>query len=503
MALNPERVPVLVGVGESVDRTRDPAQGREPLALMVDALRAAQDDAGAALLDRLDSIDVICEYSWPYVDAPGLVSKRLGVTPRHARYGDVGGESPVRYLHEAALRIQRGESTVAAIVGAEAQYTVAGALKANVNLNWEERDKKAVILTGREFSAPVAVDHGVCIPTNVYPLYENASSAHYGQTQREALRESGETWASLSRAAANNPAAWLREPYSPEAITTPGEKNRLIAWPYTKHMVANPLVNQGAALLLTSVAHARALGIPESRWVSILGGAAANEPRDYLERDQFRESHAQNAVLGRCVEIAGGDARRFGAMELYSCFPCVPKMARRTLGLPASAPLSVTGGLSFFGAPLNDYMTHAAAAIVRALREQPAGTMGLLYGQGEFVTKHHAIVMTRGGGNGEALPEAYKVQDAADARRGPVPTFRADYAGPATIETFTVVYGRDGTPEYGCVIGLTPAGERIMARVPATDTTTLARLTDLDSHPVGTAGLVGRLDARRLSWTAA
>jgi len=500
MNLPPDRIPVIVGVGEIVDRTRNPAEGREPLTLMVEALRAAQDDAGAALLSQLDSLDVICEYSWPYVDAPGLVARELGVSPRHARYGDVGGESPVRYLHEAALRIQRGESTVAAVVGAEAQYTVAGAIKANLNLAWEERDKKAVILTGREFSAPVAVDHGVCIPTNVYPLYENASSAHWGQTQREALQESGETWAALSRAAAKNPASWLQEPYTPEAITTPGEKNRLIAWPYTKHMVANPLVNQGGAVLLTSVANARALGIPESRWVRILGGAAANEPRDYLERDQFWQSHAQNAVLERCVEIAGGDASRFAAMELYSCFPCVPKMARRTLGVPASAPLSVTGGLSFFGAPLNDYMTHAACAIVRTLRQTPAG-VGLLYGQGEFVTKHHALVMAPGAGDTQTtLPEDYKVQAQADARRGPVPAFLADYAGAATIETFTVIYQRDGRPEYGCVIARTPDGARLMARVPASDTATLAVLTDLDSQPVGRSGTVSRLDPKRLGW---
>ena len=93
------------------------------------------------------------------------------VASSRAVYGEVGGESPVRFIHEAALRIQNGQSAVAAIVGAEAQYTVAGAMKGNVNLShWAERDKKAVLLTGREFSAPVAVDHGLCIPTHVYPV---------------------------------------------------------------------------------------------------------------------------------------------------------------------------------------------------------------------------------------------------------------------------------------------------------------------------------------------
>lgn len=502
MSIDPGRVPVLVGVGESVDRTRNPAEGREPLALMLDALREAEHDAGAALLARVDSIDVVCEYSWPYVDAPGLIASALGVTPRHAFYGDAGGESPIRFIHEAALRIQRAENQVAAIVGAESAYTTAAAWKAGVNLPWTARDAKAKILTGHEFSAPVAVDHGVAIPTNVYPFYENATSAHWGQTQREALDESGRLWSRLSQVASGNPASWLREPYTPEAITTPGERNRLIAWPYTKHMVANPLVNQGAAVLVTSVSMARELGIAEDRWVYLWGGASANEPRDYLERDQYHESHAQNAVLRSALQIAGGDAGAISAAELYSCFPCVPKMAQRTLGLSASVPVSVAGGLSFFGAPLNNYMTHAAAAMVRHLRAH-RGDLGLLYGQGEYVTKHHALILSTRPAADPGLAESYSVQSQADTARGTVPRFLHDYTGAATIETFTIIYARDGQPEFGTVIARTPSGDRLMARVLPTDAASLATLTDLDRHPVGTSGTVSRLDAKRLRWAIA
>ena len=93
------------------------------------------------------------------------------------------------------------------------------------------------------------------------------------------------------------------------------------------------------------------------------------------------------------MELAGGDGNAFDAIELYSCFPCVPKMARRTLGLGADVQPTVTGGLTFFGAPLNTYMTHAACAMVRKLRG--GARLGLLYGQGGFVTKHHGLVLSR------------------------------------------------------------------------------------------------------------
>jgi acetyl-CoA C-acetyltransferase len=188
--------------------------------------------------------------------------------------------------------------------------------------------------------------------------------------------------------AAGQPNAWIKTAFTPEQITTPRPDNRPIAWPYTKLMVANMQVNQGAAVIVTSLAAARAAGIPDERLVFVWGGAAAREPGDYLQRDHYHGSVAQDAVL----EAVGGMAPDgFDALELYSCFPCVPKMARRTLGLPADVTPTVTGGLTFFGAPMNDYMTHAAVAMTRRLRE--GGGTGLLYGQGEFVTKHHGLVL--------------------------------------------------------------------------------------------------------------
>src|SRR5262249_15751999 len=148
--------------------------------------------------------------------------------------------------------------------------------------------------------------------------------------------------------------------------------------------------------------------------------ASAEEPRDYLVRDQFYESHPQNAVLKAVMDLVGGDGKKFDAIELYSCFPCVPKMARRTLGLGADVQPTVTGGLTCFGAPLNTYMTHAAVAMVRRLRK--AGRLGLLYGQGGFVTKHHGVVLSREKPT-QAMTQETSVQAEADRNRRKVPEF--------------------------------------------------------------------------------
>ncbi len=485
-ALSEDRIPVIVGVGEIVDRPKEIADGLEPLALLEAALRRAEADSGAKLLGEIGSLDVVSFLSWRYRDPEKLLADRLGVAPAHCYYGPVGGESPIRYLHEAAQRIARGECSVAAVCGAEAQSTATKAERAGIALPWTpfardvEEPKR-----GAAFQKPLAVKLGVFRPITVYPLYESATSAHWGQSPREALAESGSLWSTYARVASENPNSWLKKRFSSDEITTPTPENRLIAWPYTKLMVANPTVNMGGAVLLTSLAKARAAGVAEDKIIYAIGGASAEEPRDYLIRDQFRESHAQNAVLHAVMALAGGDGKKFDAIELYSCFPCVPKMARRTLGLGPDVEPTVTGGLTFFGAPLNTYMTHAACAMVRKMR---AGAgLGLLYGQGGFVTKHHGLVLSRERPR-EAMKQEHSVQAEADRNRRAVPEFVAEADGKGKVEAFTVIYRGNGEVEHGVVMLRTEDGRRTLGRIPASDETTLAHLRNMDRTPVGSLG---------------
>jgi len=497
-SLSEHHIPVIVGVGEIVDRPREITAGLEPLTLLEQALKRAEQDSGGKLLGDLDSLDVVNFLSWRYRDPEKQLALRLGATPKHLYYGPVGGESPVRYLHEAAKRIARGECSVAAVCGAEAQSTATKAERAGVTLPWTpfahdvEEPKR-----GAAFQKPMAVKLGVFRPVTVYPFYEAATAAHWGQTPREAMAESGQLWSAYSTVASENSNAWLKRRFTADEITTPTADNRLIAWPYTKLMVANPTVNMGGAVLLTSLAKAKAAGISEDRLVHIWGGASAEEPRDYLLRDQFYESHPQNAVLQAVTELAGGDGKKFDAIELYSCFPCVPKMARRTLGLEPDVQPTVTGGLTFFGAPLNTYMTHAACAMVRKLRA--GAKLGLLYGQGGFVTKHHALVLSRQA-PAERLSQDTSVQSAADRNKRAVPDFVTEGGGKGPVESFTVLYGRDGNAEHGVVMLRTAENNRTLARVPANDRATLSHLLNMDRTPVGSSGEIVTAEDGVLEW---
>ncbi len=501
------RTPVIVGVGEVKDRPTDRAAGQEPAALIAAALRRAEADAGAALLQRLDSLDVVNVVSWAYDDLPALLADRVGAAPRWRRHGEIGGHTPVQFLHEAAARIARGEASVAAVCGGEASHTATWARRTGTPLPWTEPRARPqqtgsdwLPARNRDAIHALARRHGITEPITVYPLYENATAAAWRQSPAEAHAESAALWSRLSGVAADNPIAWLGTPLDASAVAIEGPANRMIAWPYPKLMVANPAVNQAAAVLLTSLAAARVAGIPDRHLVFLHAGASAQEPRDWMARPRLDACPAQEAVLQAMLAAAGPDG--FGPLELYTCFPVVPKMARRVLGLPDTAPISVTGGLTFHGAPFNSFMAHAAAVMVRRLREGGGSGRGLLYGQGGHLTAHHAILLGRDPAPSDAMLQPSDVNAIATVRRPPPPIVTAEASGPARLETFTVQFHPDGSVAHGTAVLRLADDGRTLAIIPAEDTATLGLLMARDRSAIGHDGRLAPGQDGLLRWTA-
>ena len=240
---------------------------------------------------------------------------------------------------------------------------------------------------------------------------------------------------------------------------------------------------------MTDADTARALGIPEERWVHPLGGAGADEPTDPRARTAYDRVPALDVTVRDVQEVTGTQADEYDIVELYSCFPAMPKLTRRALGRSASAPISVTGGLSFFGGPGSNYLTHSLAAMVERLRAE--GGTGFIHGVGMFNTKHHALVLAdHPRADGSYPAPRHDVGVPRPPTTEPVPVLE-DYAGPATVVTCTVVFDRNGAPESGGVICEGAHGERVAAAVHDRDT--LEQLTN-GSEPVGTGGIV-TLDA--------
>ncbi len=488
---DPERIPVIIGVGQVNDRPADPDEGLDSLGLMVAALRVAAEDAGVPLAE-IDSLAIVDQISFHSLGKlPEPLAAAIGASPAiNYQSAAPHGDTPVRLLNEAANRIGAGEVKLAAIVGAEALRTAAG--RAAKAASGEDKSYNAIRKVATRREPDYAQKHGLAAPVDAYPLYENATRAAWGQSLAEAQGESAEIWSHFSEVAAANEGAWIRKPATPADILRVDERNRPIAFPYSKLMVANSSVNQGAGFLVASLAEARRRGLSEDRLIYVGMGAAAKEPPSILRRDRYTGSVSMETSINRTLALNGMTAQDFDFVELYSCFPCVPKMARRTLGWPVDRPATVFGGLTFGGGPIANYMSHAIVSMVEKLRRE--GRYGFLFANGGFATDNHCIVLGKEPIAAASFPQDFDYQAEAEAKRGPVPDLVEDYAGPATIESYTIFYGRDGAPRAGVVVARTPAGERTLAHVDVEDAAMLAFLTDGKAEPVGAAGQIVALD---------
>jgi acetyl-CoA C-acetyltransferase len=391
----------------------------------------------------------------------------------------------VRALDRAAARIASGDARVVLIAGAEGTRAVTRARRAGERLPWTPpATPPAMPWPGPELERAFAV--GISRALDCFPLYEHALRAHEGRSLHDAARESAAMWAGLAEVAADNPYAWTRTGADVRAVAALGPDNRMVSYPYPKALTANPFVNQGAALVVTDTDTARALGVPEDRWVYPLGGAGADEPVDPRTRVAYHRVPALEATVRDVQDVTGVDIADVDLVELYSCFPAMPKLTRRALGRGEDAPISVTGGLSFFGGPGSNYLTHSLAAMIERIRAE--GGTGFVHGVGMFNTKHHAIVLADRPRPDSTYPQPrYDVGATRPPVEAPVPVDEA-YEGPGTILTCTVMFDRDGEPERGAVIGTGVRGERFAARVDPHDDT-LGELTS-GSEPVGRVGAV-------------
>ena len=123
---HPRRTPIIVGVGDYVNRSKKIEDALEPLELISRAIRLAIEDTGLSnsaaksLQADIDSLEIVRSWTWPYPDLPSLVAKKLDIKPTRRFYSEHGGNSPGKLFDGAARRISLGETKVALLGGGEA-----------------------------------------------------------------------------------------------------------------------------------------------------------------------------------------------------------------------------------------------------------------------------------------------------------------------------------------------------------------------------------------------
>ena len=459
--MDPDRTPVLVGLGEVVNRPDD-GPAPDPGQMIAQAIRLAAADAGnERLIDRFDVIAVAPSAGWPDGDPGAHVSGLLGIAPSTARSSMQGGNGPQLLLNLLASRICAGQLDVGVVCGGEALFTQARAARNGGMPDWAPADpgrSAGEVVEGEQDPGTDAErEVGIIAPIMAYPLIENAIGHAAGETVEQHLRSFSTLWSHFSEVAAEQPCAWTRQAYTPEELIAAGPQNRLVTHPYRKLHNANIQVDQAAAVIICSASVARALGIPAERWVFPHAGATATDEWNISERERLDRSPAIAACGAAAFEHAGAGPDEIAHVDLYSCFPAAVQLAALELGLGLDRRLTCTGGLTFFGGPGNSYSTHGVIAVARALRESPPGTRGLATALGWYATKHALGIY------GNQPPEKNFAALAPRVDHPPPRVVaRAGHPYDAVAETATVIYERDGSPSYGILFALLEDGRRVL-----------------------------------------
>jgi acetyl-CoA C-acetyltransferase len=488
--------PVIVGVGQVVDRPQDPTTGREPLALMDEAVRRAAEDAagGRALLDAVDMLAVVNVVCHDYGDAPALLAERLEIRPGRTIYTTLGGNTPQSLVGHLCDEIAAGRVGVAVIVGAEAWHTARSLGRAGKPAGWPHREPTQPAWgDGRPGVHEHEIRHGIGQPIVTYPMADNAFRAARGLSLDAHRRELAQFSARCAAIAADNPYAWFRDAKDAETLATVTPDNRMVGFPYPKFMNAILDVNQGAALILASEASARRLGLAADRWVYPWTTVDVTEHWFFKDRVDYHTLPGVRRAAAALFETAGVEVGAARHLDLYSCFPIAPRLSAAMLGIAPDdpRPLTAAGALPWFGGPGNNYTTHAIAALVQRLRADPDGT-AIVHALGWNLTKHAlGVYGGRPPARGWRRAGGPALQATVDAL--PHPAIVEEANGDGTIETYTIVHGRDGAPERAPVIGRLDDGRRFLATI-AGDATVLAALER--EELVGRRGRVTHRDGR-------
>lgn len=484
MPIDP-KTPIIIGVGQVVDRQVESRCSPQSLRQIATERAIADSSAVVPILQVIDQVIVVRTMldSIPGIDQPfgqckspaRTLAAALGIENARCEYSHVGGDQPQTLVNEAAESICSGDARAVLIAGAEATLAMKQSLRAQIMLDWsysadgEEIDRGL----GYPLLTPYELKNGLGSPTQTYPAFEHAIRMRRGSSREQHLQAMSELWAEFSRVAAQNPYAQFPEERSAEFLSTPSPENYPIADPYLKWHVAQDAVNQGAAVILMSVGEAERLGVPPHKWVYLHGYAQARD-RFVTERQDLSQSEAIERVVGATLQMAKKAARDIGHFDLYSCFPCAVFLAAEALGLDGSQiPLTVTGGLPFFGGAGNNYSMHAIATMVERLRADRNG-FGMVLANGGFLSKEAAgIYSCQPAENWK--PSATDLQPEIDAL--PAPTLLEESCE-APLESYTVTYAK-GEPQRAYVIARNDKG-RILGRIRNGDTTLAKILADND-----------------------
>lgn len=441
MSLDP-RTPVLVGAAAVTQHVEDPLDASEPLDLMQEALEGAALDAGSkALLACVDSIYAPRGF-WAYSNPGAILAERWGAASARTIVAEIG-VLQTTILGRAAAAIAAGECEIAMIVGAEARDRASRLQRQGLDVPLTEQTDSEpgdVLRPAAEIMGQFEIDLGLITPTIQYALIDNALRAKEEQSLAAHQAELASLWGDFNRVAVGNPHAWNRTPMSGEEICTPSAQNRLLSFPYTKSLVSQWNVNQAGGLILCSLEKARSLGLDESRFVYPHAVVDSEHMVTLSERRDLHRSPGFAFAAERIADALGQSVADVDHLELYSCFPAAVRVQQREMGIPLTRQATQTGGMTFGGGPLNNFVLQGWVKMVETLRADP-GRSGVVTGISGLITKQGVSLL------GPEPSKPFLYDTVTDAVAKAYETIEVDrtLTGRARVASYTVSVERNAS----------------------------------------------------------
>lgn len=462
-----KRRPVIIGVGQSVHHPTDVKESKSPLDMIEMAILEAEQDSGVrSLKDKIDTLCLVNILSRSTDGLPSELSDRIGAKPKDESYTWIGASAPQWFVNQTAEKIHAGKARLALICGGEAFYSKRMKAKEKGTEAWDWNFPiKQPWMSGdlRDPLTSLELKYGLMLPINIYPLFENARRYHKGFSIEQQRRELGEFCATMSAIAAKNPYAWFKKRKTSSEIVNLSAGNRMISFPYTKFMCSIMEVDQAAAIFLTDVQTAKDLGVPQEKWIYLMGSGDAYDIWHVSERINFYSSPSVKVAAKKAMDQAGTTFENIDHLDFYSCFPCAPRITRDMLKISDddSRSLTVTGGMPYFGGAGNNYSLHAICKMVELLRQDPE-KIGMIQALSWFISKHSIGIYSGAPRRKFKRPiSSQKDQKVLDQLKGPCVIENA--TGKAVVETYSIFHDGEGEPKKAVIIGKLDGGKRFLA----------------------------------------
>jgi acetyl-CoA C-acetyltransferase len=378
--------PVVVGLG-SLQQNGNFPDLDEALIMMEQVTQAAIEDSTNKNISRyIDEVQVPKGY-WKYRDPGKWIAKRNGFSEAETSVTKIGVLQQ-HLINNACKKIIRGEIRASLIVGGEARYKkIKAAIEDKEFIETELTENPDHYVKAKDdLHIKQEVEHLGAMAVGYYAILETALRAQKNLSIDEHKKYLGKMYSKFSKIAFANPGGWSQKEFSWKDITTVNLKNTLQALPYNKLHCTSWNVNQASAMILCDEEIADELNIPQSKRIYPLASSETNHMIAAIQRPNPIKPIGLRLAAEYILNICQKNNIKPNTYELYSCFPVAVQMFAEALHLKDNKNLTVTGGMSFAGGPLNNYMIHSTVKMLEDIRSTPS-KIGLITGVSGMMTK--------------------------------------------------------------------------------------------------------------------